>query len=92
MTIRDQCELRSQLASGAPRLLMYMDLFGRSLEVLMAPQFSEATFIDHLSSYPDLLSYEEVNVVDPDVVVLQFVERNLPYLNAWLEQFVSGLK
>jgi alginate O-acetyltransferase complex protein AlgJ len=69
---------------AAPRsLLMYRDSFGSALIPFMAPQFREATFIVSSSSLRGLISLNEVDAVNPNVVVLELAERNIPSLT-WL--------
>jgi len=70
-----------------PKLLMYLDSFGVPLIRLMAPHFREAVFIQNQSAYSDLLTFGEIDATDPDVVVLEFVERNLKQLFDFLENY-----
>lgn len=75
-----------------PKLLMYGDSFGEPLVPLLAPHFSRATFIHNVSLSADVLSYKEIEAADPDIVVLEFVERNLQYLNGWLQNYGVDFK
>lgn len=58
-----------------PKLLMYYDSFGDYLIPLLAPHFSQSTFIFNLSSYPDTLTLKQIEVTKPDIVIIEFVER-----------------
>lgn len=58
-----------------PSLLMYMDSFGAGMKKIIAPHFSQATFILNHSTYPDTLSLDMIDAVKPNVVIIEFVER-----------------
>ena len=66
---------------------MYVDSFGEALMPFLAPQFREATFIENVSLYSDLLTYKEVETACPDIVIVEIVERYLPNLNKWLANY-----
>jgi alginate O-acetyltransferase complex protein AlgJ len=70
-----------------PKFLMYMDSFGSPLIPMLAPHFSEATFIHSSSKYPDLLKFEQIDLFKPDIVILEFVERGQNNLAGFLENF-----
>ena len=70
-----------------PELLMYHDSFGDALVPLMAPQFRKATFIDNISTYPDLLTFKEIDVTKPNIVILEFVERYQHPLELFLDHY-----
>lgn len=70
-----------------PRGLIYIDSFGVPLVPLIAPHFSQATFIHRLSSSTDAISFKQIEVSKPDIVVLEIVERSLPGLDDWLNKF-----
>ena len=72
---------------AAPKLLMYVDSFGEALMPFLAPQFRQATFIENVSLYSDLLTYKEVETASPDIVIVEIVERYLPNLNKWLANY-----
>lgn len=59
-----------------PKLLMYYDSFGETyLNDLIAPHFSQSTFISNTSTSPDIVSFKQVEASKPDIVILEFVER-----------------
>jgi hypothetical protein len=74
-----------------PTLLMYIDSFGIGIQFLVAPHFSKATFINSASKYLDARSLKIINVIKPDVVILEILERsfNTQYLDVFLKQFLS---
>jgi len=78
--------------SNMPRLLMYVDSFGYPLMPLISPHFSQATFIHRLSTSPDLLSFKQIEVTKPDIVIFEIVERHLSSLDSWLTNFESDSK
>ena len=73
-TVEDDL-IRTGSGSGSGNLLMYRDSFGNSLLPYLAERFSAAAFSRQVP-YPmtDLITY------DPDVVVVEKVERHLPTL------------
>lgn len=75
------------LDDDLPTLLMYLDSFGVPLMRLVAPHFGEATFIQNKSAHSDLLTGGVINTTNPDVVVLEFAERNLKQLFDFLENY-----
>jgi alginate O-acetyltransferase complex protein AlgJ len=72
---------------NAPRLLMYFDSFGQSLIPLIAPQFSEATYILNITPHSDLVTLSEIDNIQPDIVIVEFVERYLPAMDVRLQNF-----
>ena len=70
-----------------PRLLMYVDSFGSPLIPMLAPHFNEATFIQTNSKYSDLLRIDEIDIAEPDIVILEFVERRQNGLAIFLANY-----
>ena len=66
--------------SNMPRLLMYVDSFGVRLKPLISPHFSQATFNNTQTLSPDALSFKQIEVTKPDIVIIEIVERNLNQL------------
>ena len=62
------------------KLLMYHDSFGVALQVFLQHHFQEAMYI--LNS-PDvsLSNMSWINTIEPDVVIIEILERNLYYLD-----------
>ncbi len=58
-----------------PTLLMYMDSFGPYMESFLPFNFRKATFIRHNSKYKDTVSLKAIDIIDPDVVIIEVVER-----------------
>ncbi|MGC1377653.1 MAG: hypothetical protein WA821_15570, partial [Anaerolineales bacterium] len=58
-----------------PALLMYVDSYGDGMKDFIAPHFSKATFILTSTEYPDALSLKTIDIVKPDVVIVEVVER-----------------
>lgn len=72
--VEDQL-IRTENGEGEGNLLMYRDSFGNSLLPYMAQTFSQAVFSKHVPyTMSDLVIYE------PDVVIVEKVERHLPTL------------
>ena len=63
--------------SSLPRLLMYGDSFANLLRPLLADHFSQAVT---LLAYPTAKLYTDIEIEKPDVVIIEFTERNLIYL------------
>ncbi len=72
-----------------PVLLMYRDSFGVWLQSFLAPHFSKATFIATLSNHSNLLTFHEVQVAKPNILIVEFVERDLRYLDQWLQHYMT---
>ena len=71
-----------------PKLLMYHDSFGGYfLNKFLAPHFSQSTFILSTSTYPDTLTFKQIEATKPDIVILEFVERNQFLLYNFLNNF-----
>ena len=49
--------------------------FGTILDPLLAPHFSQSTFIEYHSSYSETDTFKQIEITKPDVVVIEFVER-----------------
>jgi len=62
-----------------PRLLMYRDSFANGLAPELSEQFSQAVY---LSAVPTNELYYDVDIEKPDVVIIEFTERNL-FLFKW---------
>jgi len=77
-----------------PRLVMYIDSFGLGLENFIAPHFSETIFIKINSSYQSALTFESLDLLKPDVVIVEMLERtfNIKGLETFLDHFLSGQK
>jgi len=75
----------------SPSLLMYLDSFGVPLKNMLAPHFSQATFIHHSSIYPDLVSLKTLDIVEPNIVIVEIVERffNNQALDFFLSNFIT---
>jgi len=58
-----------------PTLLMYVDSYGEEMKDFLAPEFSKATFILNSSKYPDTLSPQTIDIIKPDIVIVEVVER-----------------
>jgi SGNH hydrolase-like domain, acetyltransferase AlgX len=63
--------------SSLPRLLMYGDSFSNILRPLLADNFSQAVT---LQAYPTDKLYSDIEIEKPDVVIVEFTERNLSLL------------
>lgn len=77
----------------APTLLMYMDSFGERTQEFIAPDFQKATFIRHNSKYADSVSLKTIDILNPNVVIIEIVERvldNEKDMNKLLNRFVEG--
>jgi alginate O-acetyltransferase complex protein AlgJ len=71
-----------------PTLLMYHDSFGGYfLNKIIASHFSQSTFISNTSTYPDTLTFKQIEATKPDIVILEFVERNQFLLYNFLNNF-----
>jgi alginate O-acetyltransferase complex protein AlgJ len=70
-----------------PKLLMYYDSFGVPLIPLLAPHFSQSTFIPNSSSYPGSRTFKQIEASKPDIIILEFVERYQPRLYRFLNKF-----
>lgn len=70
----DSITLKTASGSGAGKLLMYRDSFGRNLYPYLAESFSQAVFSRKTDYDPTLMA-------DGGAVVIELVERNLRYLN-----------
>jgi hypothetical protein len=76
---------------NSPVLLMYMDSFGPGLASFLAPHFSKATFMQIDSKYPDELSLKTVDIIKPNIVIVEIAERtfNIEHLDHFLQQMLS---
>lgn len=74
-----------------PTILMYLDSFGAGLEPMISTNFSRSTFIQRNSQYPGLLTMHTIDLIQPDIVVIEFVERTLNKngLNEILDRLLS---
>jgi alginate O-acetyltransferase complex protein AlgJ len=70
-----------------PKLLMYTDSFGTILDPLLAPHFSQSTFIQYHSSYQDTDTFKQIEVTKPDVVIIEFVERFQSVIYGFLSNY-----
>jgi alginate O-acetyltransferase complex protein AlgJ len=73
--------------TNAPSLLMYYDSFGDGLVPMLAPSFGRSTFVYDFSPLHDLVSYKLVNQLQPDVVIIEFVERYIDELDGLLAHY-----
>ena len=76
---------------NSPTILMYVDSFGIKLKDFFPPQFSKSTFIVNTSEYPDALSLTTIDIIKPNIVVVEMVERsfNIRHLDDFLKQLLS---
>ena len=93
ITLNDETKSPLQVATtpqeNLPILLMYMDSFGIGMKNLMSYSFYKSTFIQNDSKYRDLVSQKTINLVNPNIVILEFVERNIS--NGSLGPFLDEL-
>lgn len=61
----------------APTLLMYMDSFGNRTMEFIAPHFQKATFIYINSKFADTVSLPMIDIINPNIVIIEIVERKL---------------
>ena len=69
----DSITIRTECAEGEGRLLCYRDSFGRNLYPFLAQSFAQATF-----SRKNV--YDPGTLAEGDTMIVELVERNLPYL------------
>lgn len=78
--------------TNLPTLLMYMDSFGVRLKEFVAPHFKKTTFIFNASSYRELVSLHTIDIIQPDIVIIEMVERSFnsdPNLDGLLKHILS---
>ena len=77
--------------SRLPRVLIYHDSFFNPLLKPIASHFSLTTF-HHLLSYTESsLPVNQIEIIKPDIVIIEVVERSLPILKKLLEEFGATL-
>lgn len=76
-TAVDAITLQTECAKGSGSLLMFRDSFCNTMQVYFAETFEDALFS---RAYPFRMDY--VSLYDPDVVILEIVERNIANLAA----------
>jgi len=64
-------------------LLMYHDSFGVALQPFLMNHFKQAMYILN-SADPNISSLSWIDIVQPDIVIIEIAERSLPYLNTLL--------
>lgn len=71
-------------------LLMYKDSFGRRINDFLLPHFSKVTVIELYPKYPKLLSLKAIDIIKPDIVIVEMVERsfNLGALELFLQKML----
>jgi hypothetical protein len=95
VTLNDDKTVPLQISTtpkeNLPTLLMYVDSFGIQMKDLVAPHFRKATFISIISQYPDALSLKTIDIIKPDIVIVEVVERyfNVQILDTFLKQILS---
>jgi hypothetical protein len=75
-----------------PALLMYMDSFGYGLRGFISPHFiTTTTFLVNSPRYLKEQSLQKVDIIKPNVVIIEIVERNfnINALNIFLTNFLS---
>lgn len=76
-----------------PTLLMIHDSFGyRFLNEYMSMNFEKAYFIHSGKDTPTYLNRAAIEQFNPDIIVIEIVERSLNNLNNYLSQFDSPIK
>lgn len=70
-------------------LLMYHDSFGYAMMDFLKYDFKQAMYIRNNSEDNSSSSMDWFNIVQPDVVVIEIVERNLPYLDTLLSNTIA---
>ena len=76
-----------------PTLLMIHDSFGyRFLNEYMSMNFEKAYFINSGEDTPLYLNRAAIEQFNPDIIVIEIVERSLKNLNNYLSQFDSPIK
>ena len=75
-----------------PRLLIYADSFGVTLQDYIAPHFSKTTFVYNHSRYHNLISLQTIDTIKPDIVIIEMIERSfdVEYLKDFLKQILSN--
>jgi hypothetical protein len=67
---------------------MYSDSFGIPLIRMIAPHFSEAAFMNNNQAfYLSPLTFSAIDKTAPNVVILEFAERNLDQLFNFLRNY-----
>lgn len=64
-------------------LLMYHDSFGVALRPFLMNHFKQAMYILN-SADPNISSLSWIDIVQPNIVIIEIAERSLPYLNTLL--------
>lgn len=70
-----------------PKAIIYQDSFGQGLIPFLTLHFSKSIFISRGSQQKDLFSYLFIDQFDPDIMIIEIVERDLPYLEFLLDKF-----
>lgn len=71
-------------------LLVYHDSFGDTLNEFLQYSFEDVVYIRGAISDGSLASAAWVDSVEPDVIVIEIVERNMVYLNNLLAKLLRG--
>jgi alginate O-acetyltransferase complex protein AlgJ len=71
----------------AKTLVMYHDSFGKVLRQFLQHQFRTALYIP--TRDPDVSNTPWINIINPDIVILEIVERDVPYLDILLSKLLK---
>ena len=69
------------------KAIIYHDSFGGGLKPYLSLHFSNSLFLHKGSQQNDLFSYAFIDQFDPDVIIIEIVERDLPSLQFLLDKF-----
>lgn len=61
----------------APDLLIYSDSFGNGLRNFLPLHFHTTTYIQNSSTDLGVISFEKIDAIKPNVIIIEFVERSL---------------
>lgn len=70
-------------------LVMYHDSFGIMLRSFLQPHFKTAIYIRN--RHPNASDISWINTINPDLVILEIVERDMPYFDVLLSELLKQL-
>jgi hypothetical protein len=70
-----------------PKAIIYHDSFGEGLKPYLSLHFSKALFVSRGSQQNDLFSYTFIDQFDPNIIIIEVIERDLSSLQFLLDKF-----
>jgi len=68
-----------------PSLLMLHDSFGQTLIPFLSNNFEQAIYSNVSTASVIYIDKDKLSYINPDIVILEIVERNLPFIAKYLE-------